>query len=198
MVLQGFSRLDHFQSIADCQSQGLVHIADEGYRPCSHAVTDIHQGLRQLGGFFKVLHESAFAHLDIQHQSVNAFCQFLAHDAGANERNALHRGRHIPQSIKPAIRRSDFLGLADQSTATALQNRFESRKAKPNIETGDGLQLIERAAGETQAAARNHRHIGTGCSDQGGHDEGGLVTNPSGAMLVHFQAGQIAKIHHFS
>src|ERR1700731_1053166 len=63
-----------------------------------------------------------------------------------------------------------------------------------HVETGDGFELVERAASVAEAASADHGDVEAGGSSDGSDDEGSLVANASGGMFVHFGGGEIGKI----
>ena len=86
--------------------------------------------------------------------------QLLRHDAGRDQRNRRDGAGDVPQRIEPPVGRRDLRRLAEacaqpmRSHLRRRASRSESCVRKP----GNGLQLVERAAGVAEAPARHHRH----------------------------------------
>jgi len=98
-----------------------------------------------------VLHECAGARLYIQHERVDAFRKFLAHDRRTDKIWTFHCARHIAQRVKLAIGRSDFSRLADHGATATFQHAPKLRDGKIHVESGNCLQLVERASRMSQA-----------------------------------------------
>ena len=71
----------------------------------------------------------------------------------------------------------------------SASTRRNSAGGQEDVHAGDGLQLVEGAAGVAQAAAGQHRHLDPAGGDQRGDDEADLVADAAGAVLVDLRAG---------
>ena len=61
------------------------------------------------------------------------------------------------------------------------------------VVAGDGIELVERAAGMAEAAARDHRHEGAeGCEHRGEHQRN-VVADAAGRVLVEHRARQVGR-----
>ena len=175
-------------------SQGTVHVGDDSHRLPTVPPADGDHGLRQLPGAVQVLDEGAAAHLHVQHQLVGAGGQFLAHHAAGDQGDAGHGGRHIPQGIDLLIRGSHVGGLAGDGHAHRVHIADELLLAEGHPETGDGLQLVDGAAGVAQTPPGHLGHAAAAGHDDGPDDQGGLVADAAGAVLVHLDALDAGKI----
>ena len=66
------------------------------------------------------------------------------------------------------------------------------------FEAGNGIELVERAAGDAQAAPGNHRHAEAEAREQRRERERDLVANAAGGMLVHERAFVLGKFQHIA
>ena len=124
-------RLDafaHLERIAAGIAQRSVHGREQRHdgNPCGLAERD--HGARQLQPAIEFREECTAAALHVQHEARESFRQLLAHDAGGDQLNALHRRRGIAQGVEPSISGRDFRGLADQRTSDAFQLRRSPRQ----------------------------------------------------------------------
>ena len=116
--------------------------------------------------------EGTASRLHVEHEPGEALRQLLAHDAGGDQLDALHRGGGITQRVQATIRRCDLRGLSDQRTTDRVQLRCRLRQRQVRPEAGDALELVERSAGVAESASRHHRH---------GHTHGGERAAPAPA-----------------
>ena len=105
------------------------------------------------------LHERAVAALHVEHQAADALGDLLAHDRRGDERDALDRAGDVAQRVEllSAGAISDvwpIMRAADRRRARARNSSSD----RPIAEAGDRLELVERAAGVAEPAARHHRH----------------------------------------
>jgi hypothetical protein len=63
-----------------------------------------------------------------------------------------------------------------------------------DAEAGDGLELVEGAAGVAQAAARHHRHRHAAGRDRGRQRDGDLVADAAGRVLVDLGPGDRRQV----
>ena len=71
-----------------------------------------------------------------------------------DQRNGFHRGRGIAQRIQLAVGRRDLRRLPDKRQPVLDQLRAEFVDRQIGAESGNGFQLVQRAAGMAQRAAR--------------------------------------------
>ena len=60
-----------------------------------------------------------------------------------------------------------------------------------DVEAGDGFELVERAAGVSEAAAADHGNGQAARSDDRSEDERSFVADAAGGVLVDFLAGKL-------
>jgi hypothetical protein len=101
--------LRHFHSVADRAAERLVHRGEQRPHLFAAGSSDRHQRLGQAFRLRQGFHERAPAELHIEHQSIDALRQLLRKDGRADQGDALHRGRDIPQGIERPVRRCQVL-----------------------------------------------------------------------------------------
>ncbi len=74
----------------------------------------------------------------------------------------------------------------------------ELLERKVDVETRNGFELIERAAGVAETAPADHGHGEAAGGNDGRQDQRGLVADAAGGVLVHFFAGEIGEIQNFA
>ena len=74
---------------------------------------EIDHGFRELEAAIKVGKERAGAALHVEDEARQSLGELLRHDARADERNTLDRGRRIAQRVQLAIGRCDLARLAN-------------------------------------------------------------------------------------
>src|SRR5208337_4984661 len=97
--------------------------------------------------------------LHVEHERVGAFRQFLAHDRSADKVRALDGAGDVAQGVQLAVRRSDFLGLANHRASAGFENAMELGDRQTYAKSGDGFELVECASGVAESAAANHGNI---------------------------------------
>jgi hypothetical protein len=108
----------------------------------------------------------------------------------------------VAQRVQPLVGRRDARGLADQAHAEFVDLAGEPLDLEIDAEPGDGLELVEGAAGVAQAAARHHRHRDAAGRDRGRQRDRDLVADPAGRVLVDLGPGDrrqvedVARPHH--
>ena len=147
-------------------------------------------------------HERTAARLHVEHEGIDALGDLLAQDRGADQRQALDGRGHVAQRVERAVRRGHLVGLADERTSEIRDLRAELVEREAGPEAADAFELVERAAGVSEPAARHHRHRHTEGSDDGRDDQRGLVADAARAVLVDLDAldrGQVDThpgLHH--
>ena len=64
------------------------------------------------------------------------------------------------------------------------------------FEAGNGIELVERAAGDAEAATGNHRHAEAEAREQRRERQRNLVADAAGGMFVHERARVFRKFQH--
>ena len=60
---------------------------------------------------------------------------------------------------------------------------------------GNGFQFVQRAAGVSKGAPRNHRHDDTSSRGQRCNDQAGFVAHSAGRVLIHLDTVDAGKIY---
>ena len=191
-------RLDDFVGVASETAERLVHVSDEGDGFFAHAFGGFDHQLGQADGVFFSLHEGAGAGFDVEHQRIDSFGKFLAHDGGADQANIFDRGGDVAQGVDFFVGGSDFGGLADQGHAAFAKDAAKIGQRQRGVESGDGFEFIEGAAGVAEAAAADHRNVEAARSDDWREDQRSLVANAAGGVLVHFFCGEFGESDDFA
>src|SRR2546425_3741876 len=186
-----FDAFGNLQGVAGDAAERLIHVRYESNDLLAEAAAGIDHQLGEAYGVFLTLDEGARTELYVENQRVNAFGQLLAHDRGADEGMILDGGRNIAQGVNFLVRGSDLRRLADQAHAAFAENATEVGQREIDVEAGDGLELIERAARVAKPAAADHGNNETAGGDNGSQNERGFVADAARRMLVHLPGGHI-------
>src|SRR2546429_4841401 len=90
-ALEHFHRLPHFIRMTRHLPQWLVHVGDQRYHFLAHALPGLNHDLRQPGRILFLFHERPGPRLYVQHQRIDSFGKFLAHDGCRDEPDVLDR-----------------------------------------------------------------------------------------------------------
>ena len=179
--LHGFPDL---QGISGGQAQRGGHVGEQRDRGDAGVLTKINHGPGELAGRLLGLHEGAGSDFDVEHQRAGALGDLLAHDRRRDQRDRLDGAGHVPQRVQLPVGRSQSrAGRADHrpDLLELVEHLGVGHRRPP---AGDGLQLVQRPAGVTQAASRQLWHGDTTGRDQRCERQGDLVADPSGGVLV--------------
>ena len=191
---QHLARLGDLERIADGGAERRVHgrqLADGG---TAGAHADVAHAHRQLARRGEVGHERALPHLDVQQDRVGAGRELLRHHRRRDQPGRRHRAGDVAQRVEQAIGGHEVVGLSCHGAADARDLSDQLVDAEPHPEARDRLQLVERAAGVSESAARELRH---------GHAHGGrerrqgdrrLVPHPAGRVLVDDRAPERREV----
>ena len=69
-------------------------------------------------------------------------------------------------------------------------------QAQADVEAGDRLELVERAAGVAEAAAGDHRHVHAAGGGERREHQARLVADAAGRVLVGLRPGQVGEVEH--
>ena len=84
------------------------------------------------------------------------------------EDNEVRNFRTLLSNVRGAIGGSELRGLPDEANPDALDQLHETVERKIHPETGDALQLVERAAGVAETAPAHHRDANPAHRGEGG------------------------------
>ena len=181
----------YFEGVADVHAQGLIHIGDQRREAAAAEVADAHHVLGQFAGLFRRVHDGAGAGLDIEHHHVAAGGQFFREDGGDDQRQAVHRFGDVAQGVEHLVRRGQFGGLAGDGAADGADDGLELVHLQVNAHARDGLEFVQRAAGEAQPAAGHLRHLEAAGGREGHEDEAGGVAHAAGGVFVGLDAWDV-------
>ena len=142
------------------------------------------EGARVLLG----LHEGPAADLHVEHQPVDPLGELLGQDGRDDEGDALDGRRHVAEGIDALVGGGDLRRLPDHAAAHLGHDAREVLGRELGREAGDGLELVERSAGVTEAAAAHHRDRDAARGDERGEGERDLVADAAGGVLVDLEA----------
>ena len=192
---QEFRGMGHFDGIAGAGRQRLVHVGDERGGPEARAIGDGDQAFGQAPRLVHGRHEGAGAHLHVEHQMLEAGGEFLGQDRGGDERDRFHRRRHVADAIEALVGGRQIGGLADDGAARLARHLAEQVEIGLRDIARNGIELVERAAGVAEAAARDHRHVAAAGRQHGRQHQRDIVADAAGRMLVDHRARQIPRQH---
>ena len=176
-------------------AERLVHRGEQRADGFAAGLADRDHGTGEGERVVLLFHEGALAELHVEHERVDALGEFLAHDAGADERDALDGAGDIAERVELLVGGHDLRRLADHGAADLLQDGAELGHAEVDLEARDGLELVERAAGVAETAAAHHRDLEAAGYGERGEDERDLVADAAGGVLVDLGAGQVAQVN---
>ncbi len=87
-------------------------------------------------------------------------------------------------------------GLAADDAADSLDDFDDALGGRQAVKAGDGIELIQRAAGQAEAAPGDHRDPEAEAGQQRRERQGDFVPNATGGVLVHQGARVIRKAQH--
>ena len=198
--LQAIDTFAHFQGIPSAAAVGFRHRIEQGFDRYPPEGSGIDQGLREGFGFGPRAHEGPAAEFHIEHEAVQAFSQFFAHDAGGDEGNAGHGPGDIPQSIEFAVGRAEARGLAGHESAEGLNLPHHFLTAQADPESRDAFQLVEGAPGDSETATGDHGDPQAIDGQQRGQHQGGFVADAAGGVFVHHRRTFVrrAEVQHIA
>jgi len=91
------------------------------------------------------------------------------------------------------VRRHHAVGLAADDAADPLDLFDDFFGGQQRLEAGDGIEFVERAAGDAEAAPGNHRHAKAEAREQRRERERDFVADAAGGMFVHERTFTLGK-----
>jgi hypothetical protein len=165
-------------------AEHLVHIRDQRAGPEAVALGDLDDRLRELARIIERRQERTRAELHVHHQCVEPGGELLGEDRGDDQRQRLDRPGGVANRVEPTVGGRERAGLADDRAADAGHHRAEQLRRRCDVVAGDRLELVEGAAGVTEAAAGDHRHGASAGREDRGQRQADLVADTSGRVLV--------------
>ena len=129
-VAQNFHYFDDLERVADHVAQRLIHVGDHRDDLFTHALAGLDHELGEEGSVFLVFHERARAGFHVEHERIDSFRQFLAHDGRADQVWTLDRAGDVAEGVEFAIGGSDLGGLADHGAAADVRAGDEIQRPK--------------------------------------------------------------------
>ena len=143
----------------------------------------------------RACHEGARAGLHVEHQRAEPGGELLRQDRGGDEVDRLHRRGDVADGVEAAVGGGDVVGLADDGAADLAHHAGEGLGVGLGGVAGDGVELVERAAGMAEAAAGDHRHVGAAGGERRGEHQADIVADPAGRVLVDHRPRQVPGEH---
>lgn len=184
VALKAGDAFGDFEGVACAVAGRLVHGVEEGGGLHAEELADADHGVGEGLGLLARFHESAGAVFDIEHEAVQAFSEFFAHDGGGDEGDGGDGAGDVAQGIEFFVSGTDVGGLTDHDAAESGHDLMHSVDGELGGEAGDGLEFVEGAAGDAKAATGDHGDPKAVAGEEGGEDEGGFVTDAAGAVFV--------------
>ena len=175
----------HLDPVAGGAAEQRVHVGQNRTRVHTAFIPERNHRVCQFAGVGLGLHERSTAEFHVQHERVQIFRQFFGKNGRDDERDAGHGAGHVAERVKFFVRRNHAVGLAADDTTDVLDLLNDFPGGQQGFEAGNGIEFIECAAGDAEAAPGNHRHAKTQAREQRRERERHLVANAAGGMLVH-------------
>src|SRR5207245_9930462 len=115
--------------------------------------------------------------LHVEDDRVRTGGDLLRHNARRNERYGRDRARRVAEGVELPVGRGEVGGLPGNDDPDALELLQELGRGEIDAITADRLELVERAAGEAEAAAAHFRDRNPARRDERCDDERGLVAD---------------------
>ena len=181
----------HLDRVAAAVTEHLVHVADARARRQARAFGDLHQRAREHAGHRQLGRERTVADLHVQHKAIQAGSELLRQDARGDQRDRLDRRGHVADRIQASIGWRQRSRLSDDGTAGAAQRGAQLFAGWRRAVARNAFELVERAAGVSQAPARDHRHEAAAGGDDRREQQADLVAHTAGRMLVEHRTAEV-------
>ena len=184
LAAQGRDRLADLERVADRLAERLVHVGEHADDFAARMLPQLEHHLRELARVVDGLHERPVADLDVEHDRVGAGCDLLRHDARGDQRHVVDGRGHVAQPVEQLVGRDEVRGLPDdrEPDLPHLLEELVLRELDP--ETGDRLELVERAAGVAETAAAHLPERNAARGDDRADRERRLVPHAARRVLV--------------
>ena len=153
-----FDGLADLVGVADREAERGVHVGEECGRRDAGVGAERHHRPGELAGAVDVLHEGARAELHVEHERVGALGDLLRHDARGDERDRLDGSGDVAERVELLVGRCQTRAGGADHGAHVAQLREELVVRERGPPPGNGLELVEGAAGVAEAPARQLRH----------------------------------------
>ena len=152
--LQHLPGLLDLEPVADGAPERRVHGGEEAGGRALVGGPDQAAETADLPGVVQIGRERPASHLEVEDDRRGAAGHLLGHDARRDQPVALDGAGHVAQRVQQPVGGHDALALADDGDADALELAQEVALRQLHAEAGDGLELVQRAAGVPEARAR--------------------------------------------
>ncbi len=181
---QDLDGLTDLQRVAGGEAERDRHVGEQGRGAHAVGLAEADHRAGELAGPVLVGEEGAGAHLHVEHQGVGSLGDLLAHDRRGDERDGLDGAGDVAQGVELAVgRRQVVPGTADDRTDVA-QHAHHLVGGELGAPAGDRLELVERAAGVPEPAARQLGHGRATGRDERAQHQRDLVADASRGVLV--------------
>ena len=184
LAAQGRDRLADLERVPDRLAERLVHVGEHADDFAAGTLPQLEHHLRELARVVDGLHERPVADLDVEHDRVGAGCDLLRHDARGDQRHVVDGRRHVAQPVEQLVGRNEIRGLPDDRKPDLPHLLEELFLRELDPETGDRLELVERAAGVAETAAAHLPEGNAARGDDRADGERRLVPHAAGRVLV--------------
>ncbi len=103
------------------------------------------------------------------------------------------RRGHVADRVEAPIGWSQSIRLADDGAASLAHDALEGEKIGLGGVARNRIELVERAAGVAEAAARDHRNEGAAGGEHRAEHERHVVADTAGRVLVEDRAGEVRR-----
>ncbi len=174
-------------------AERLGHVGQQHDRRKTCLVADREQALRQGRRRLERRrgNERAPADLDVHHQRVRPRRELLREDRRGDQWNRVDRRRDVADRVEPPVGGRQDIRLADDGAPGLAHRGAEARDVGRGVVSRNAGELVQRAAGVTEPAARDHRHEAAQRGDDRREDEAHLVSDAAGRVLVQQRAAEV-------
>jgi hypothetical protein len=181
---QDIDRLAHLERVADVVTEDLTHIGQQRGHAKAGALGDREQTLGEVDRRLDRGRERAGADLHVHDERVEPGRQLLRENRRRDQRDRVDGGRDVADRVEPPIGGGEVRGLPHDGATGLAHHRPKTSEIGGDVVPGDAAQLVERAAGVAEAAARDHRHQTAARGDHRSQDQADLVADAARRVLV--------------
>ena len=193
-ALQIFDSFGHFERIADGCAQNLIHIGQNCGGSGSGQIGNPGYAAGKFAGRIQVGHESAVAAFQVHNQAIESGGKFFGKNRGGYQRYGFNRAANVAQGIDLFVGRCQVAGLSDNGAADVFNRLGEQFVAGESLVPGNGIKLVQGAAGVAKTAAGNHRNVSAASRNQRRKHKADFVADAAGGMFVDNRAVKAAPM----
>lgn len=184
-----------FKGVASGFAERLIHVGDNGFDLESGGSADTFESLGKLVGFGGGFHERAGSAFDIEGDDFGPASDFFAEDAADDEGEAGHGSGDIAEGVEGFIGGGEAGGLAGEGDTDFFGLGLHLVGRKISVEAGDGGEFVDCATGFSEARAGHFDSGESAGSEDGEEDDGGFVSNSTGAVFVDPGVGESGEVN---